>query len=77
MCERPRWSAGHVAGAVSAPLDRLREALPKLDPKGIIAVYCQSGYRSTIACSLLGAKGFESVVNVLGGLDSWTASIFP
>ena len=38
---------------------------------------CQAGYRSTIACSLLEASGFESVLNVLGGFDSWTATHLP
>ena len=71
------WSAGRVAGATSAPLATLREALPNLDPKQTVAVYCKGGYRSTIACSLLEANGFESVLNVLGGFDSWSASHLP
>jgi glyoxylase-like metal-dependent hydrolase (beta-lactamase superfamily II)/rhodanese-related sulfurtransferase len=71
------WSAGRIARAISAPLAQLRETLPKLDPKQTIAVHCQAGYRSTIACSLLEASGFESILNVLGGFDSWTASHRP
>jgi glyoxylase-like metal-dependent hydrolase (beta-lactamase superfamily II)/rhodanese-related sulfurtransferase len=71
------WSAGHVAGATSAPLAQLRETIPNLDPKQTVAVYCKGGYRSTIACSLFAANGFESVLNVLGGFDSWTASHLP
>lgn len=71
------WSLGHIASATSAPLARLRETLPNLDSKRTIAVYCKGGYRSTIACSLLEANGFESVLNVLGGFDSWSASHLP
>jgi hydroxyacylglutathione hydrolase len=71
------WNAGHIAGAVSAPLAQLREALPRLDPKWPIAVHCKGGYRSAIACGLLEGSGFESVLNVLGGFDSWTASHLP
>jgi hydroxyacylglutathione hydrolase len=68
------WNDGHLIGAIHAPLDRLRESLLELDPKRTVAVYCKGGYRSIIASSLLQARGFESVLNVLGGFDSWTAS---
>ena len=71
------WSAGHLTRATSAPLTELRETLLNLDPKQTLAVYCKGGYRSVIACSLLAASGFESVLNVLGGFDSWTASHLP
>ena len=71
------WSAGHIARAISAPLTQIREVFPRLDPERMVAVHCQGGYRSTIACGLLEAHGFKSVLNVLGGFDSWTASHLP
>jgi hydroxyacylglutathione hydrolase len=68
------WNDGHVAHAKHTPLDRIREYLPALNPKQRTAVYCKGGYRSTIACSLLQASGFDNLSNVLGGFDAWAAA---
>jgi rhodanese-related sulfurtransferase len=36
-------------------------------------VNCKSGYRSSIATSLLKRAGIRDVMNVIGGFDAWTA----
>ena len=36
-------------------------------------VYCASGVRSSIAASLLRAKGFRLVADILGGYGAWKA----
>jgi hydroxyacylglutathione hydrolase len=48
-----------------------------LDPNRPLAVHCKSGYRSSIASSLLQRAGFRQVLNVTGGFDAWTAQKFP
>ncbi len=71
------WEAGHLDGAQFWPLDRFREALPALSNSAAIAVHCKSGYRSTIACSLLMRAGYSNVLNVVGGYDAWEAAKLP
>jgi rhodanese-related sulfurtransferase len=68
------WNQGHIGGAALAPLDSLPEGLKKLDAGRTTAVYCRSGYRSAIACSILEAAGFTRVINVLGGFDAWSGA---
>jgi hydroxyacylglutathione hydrolase len=65
------WSSGHISGAVHMPLNRLIGTMRELDPKRPIAVHCKSGYRSSIAVSLLQREGFENVVHMRGGWDAW------
>ena len=65
------WTAGHIAGAVHMPLNRLMGTMQELDPKRPIAVHCKSGYRSSIAVSLLQREGFEKIVHMRGGWDAW------
>jgi len=67
------WAQGRIPGAVLRPLDQLRSGLQSLDPAAPTAVHCKSGYRSTVACSLLETSGFRQVMNVIGGIDAWTA----
>jgi rhodanese-related sulfurtransferase len=67
----PEWQAGHIAEAAWWPLDRFKVASPEIDPALPLAVHCQSGYRSVIACSLLRRAGMDNVVNVTGGFEAW------
>jgi hydroxyacylglutathione hydrolase len=75
---RPQeWEAGHVVQAALKPLNRITEMLEGLDRGRTIAVHCKSGYRSSIATSLLLRAGFTSVLNVVGGFDAWQAQKLP
>lgn len=71
------WMAGHVEGAAWWPLDRFRVSPPEVDLSVPLAVHCQSGYRSLIACSLLQRAGFQNVVNVSGGFGAWQEAQLP
>jgi rhodanese-related sulfurtransferase/glyoxylase-like metal-dependent hydrolase (beta-lactamase superfamily II) len=65
------WQAGHIPGAMHLPLNALAgeaAALPKDQP---VAVICASGFRSSIATSVLEQKGFTKVTNVIGGMTAW------
>jgi hydroxyacylglutathione hydrolase len=73
----PEWKAGHIADAELCPLDKFARQLPWLDKSHPIAVHCKSGYRSTIACSLLKKAGYENVINVVGGFDAWSEAQLP
>ncbi len=70
-------STGVVPGAVRIPLARLLDRHGELDPKAPTVVYCAGGYRSSIAASLLRAKGFARVADLQGGYDAWAASNLP
>ena len=74
---RPEWEAGHLEQATLMPLHKLREELNGLDRSRPIAVHCKSGYRSSIATSILKSKGFQHVMNVAGGFDAWKAQNLP
>jgi len=69
------WDAGHIAEADWYPLDRFKAALPSLE-RGVTAVHCKSGYRSTIAASLLQRAGHD-VINVIGGFEAWQNEHLP
>src|SRR6266849_1697340 len=71
------WMAGHVDGAAWWSLDRFRVSPPEVDLSVPLAVHCQSGYRSIIACSLLQRSGFKNVVNVSGGFGAWQQARLP
>jgi hydroxyacylglutathione hydrolase len=71
------WDEGHLPGAQYLFLGELWERLKHLNPDKPMAVYCASGYRSSLATSLLQANGFRNIRNVPGGYTAWTAADFP
>jgi rhodanese-related sulfurtransferase len=71
------WEAGHIQQARLKPLHKLRTMLSDLDTQRPIVVHCKSGYRSSIATSLLLRAGFKNVMNVVGGFDAWQAQRLP
>jgi len=71
------WHAGHVPGAQhisGSELPGQLEAVPRDKP---VAVYCASGYRSSVAASLLRRSGHRYVYNVIGGFTAWEAKQLP
>ncbi len=71
------WQAGHIADAQWWPLDNFRVSPPEVGGDTPLAVHCQGGYRSVIACSLLRRAGFKNVINVAGGFDAWKKAGLP
>jgi hydroxyacylglutathione hydrolase len=55
------WRQGHLAGSLHIPLHELERRVQEL-PREPIAVHCQSGYRASIAASLLARSGYEVIL---------------
>ena len=71
------WSEGHIPGAVHIPLAQLPEKAAELAAAGNpIAVHCAGGGRSSIAASILKARGVSSVFNVTEGFRGWVNAGF-
>lgn len=71
------WKNGHVPGARHIFLPELRQRLNGLDRTKPTAVYCASGYRASIAASILKREGFEDLHNVPGSWEAWKAAGLP
>lgn len=68
------WKEKHVPGSLHIPLNHLEERLGELPrPRGIL-VYCATGYRSSVAASLLRRHGIEGVADLAGGIKAWEAA---
>jgi len=42
-----------------------------------LAVICSSGYRSTLAGSVLERLGFANLINITGGIEAWKRAGLP
>ena len=66
-------TTGMIPGAINIPVGQLPSG--ELDPTRSAIVYCASGYRSSVAASLLRERGFADVSDILGGYTAWEAAV--
>jgi len=69
------WNAGHIEGALHLVLDDLAKDAARIPRERELVVVCKSGYRSSIAASLLRNAGFASVTDLAGGMDAWNGAV--
>ncbi|HVT44788.1 MAG TPA: MBL fold metallo-hydrolase [Thermoanaerobaculia bacterium] len=70
------YASGHVPDATNHPLASITRSIGQLDAERAAVVVCASGYRSSIASSLLEREGFRELYNVTGGTNAWISSGF-
>lgn len=70
------WAAGHIEGATFVTGAELPARSGDVPDAPVVATVCGSGYRSSVASSLLAAEG-RTVVNVLGGMAAWDNAGYP
>lgn len=66
-----------ITGSVSIPLNHVVERKDEIPTDRPVVVHCRSGYRSSIAASLLEREGFTEVFDLMGGMAAWEASSLP
>ena len=71
------WDGGHIPGAIHHFLGTLEDEMDQLDRSTDYAVYCQGGYRASVAASLLHRAGFKNVSAVPGSFGAWSAQDYP
>jgi len=60
-----------IKGAVSMSFDSILQQKLDLNPHEKVVVVCQSGYRASIAASLLQAQGYVNISILSGGMNAW------
>ena len=69
----PEWRENRIEGSLNVPLSRLLERIDEVPRERRLVLYCASGYRSSIAASLLRGRGVEDVIDLVGGMGAWAA----
>jgi len=71
--EQAEVNGGAMDNSVRIPLGQLQDRTAELDRSKLLVVHCKSGYRSSIATSILRRAGFRDIANLTGGFDAWQA----
>lgn len=65
------YKANNIEGTDHIFVGVLQDNLDKISKDKQLVVHCQSGYRSTMACSILRSNGFKNVKDYSGGMAGW------
>jgi hydroxyacylglutathione hydrolase len=65
------YERGHVPGSVHIGAGELADRLSELPRDRPLATICASGYRASVAASLLRRAGFTNVSSVAAGVPAW------
>ncbi|WP_343636850.1 rhodanese-like domain-containing protein [Fluviicola sp.] len=74
------YGQGHIAGAFQADwnnFEQFKERTASLDKHKPLYVYCLAGSRSAAAQKWLKKEGFETVINLQGGMNAWNLEELP
>lgn len=77
--ETAEYVKGHIEDAKNIPLGNLEEQIASIDAyknKDVLVV-CQSGTRTTAASKILIKAGFEKLLTLKGGMQSWEDNKLP
>ncbi|MBS3773118.1 MAG: MBL fold metallo-hydrolase [Candidatus Thermoplasmatota archaeon] len=72
-----RSEHGHIPGSEHVYLGDLPDRLGDLPSGETIVVYCDAGYKTGTAASLLARHGFDGVAELIGGIAAWKQAGHP
>lgn len=68
---------GFIEGATHIPLAALPSAFEPLLTAETLVFYCHSGVRSAHAAAFMAQHGFETAINLTGGIVAWAKTGLP
>jgi len=71
------FNISHLKTADNFALDFINRNMSAISREQSYYLHCRSGYRSTVAASILKARGFANLINVQGKFDDIVASDMP
>ena len=74
--EREELPAGTIPGSIHLPRGLLEREIAFIaaDREAPVYLYCESGKRGTLAADVLRRMGYRRAINLVGGIDAWSAS---
>jgi rhodanese-related sulfurtransferase len=71
------YDADHLKDVPNIPLDFINDRMADFPRNASIVLHCAGGYRSMIAASILKARGYQKVKDVIGGYSALSKTDLP
>ncbi|MFA5221346.1 MAG: MBL fold metallo-hydrolase [Methanoregula sp.] len=75
--DEKNWTrVGHIRGAHHIYVGELPAHLDEIPKNEPVVIYCDSGYKGSLAASILSRNQYRDITNVLGGMTAWKQAGF-
>ncbi|MEZ4992261.1 MAG: rhodanese-like domain-containing protein [Saprospiraceae bacterium] len=71
------WEGEHLENSDNFPLDFISSNMHTIDKGEEYYLHCRTGYRSTVAASILKSRGFDKVIDIIDTLEDMTEAGIP
>jgi hydroxyacylglutathione hydrolase len=71
-----RHAFGHIPGSVHIYVGELPLHIHEIPANEPVFVYCDAGYKGSLAASILAQHNYRNVTNILGGMTAWIQAGF-
>jgi hydroxyacylglutathione hydrolase len=61
------YESGHITDVENTPLDDVNQSMLAIPKDKTTYIHCAGGYRSMIFASILRARGYDNIIDVVGG----------
>ena len=72
-----REHSGSIPGSHHVYVGELPKYLNEIPKDRSVVVYCDAGFKGSLAVSVLALHGFHDLTNVLGGMQAWVRAGYP
>ena len=72
-----RQKQGHIAHSTNVYVGDISKHLSQIPSEKNVVIYCDSGFKTSIACSILKRHRYPTVTNMLGGFMAWEKAGLP
>lgn len=73
--EPVEYKNGFIPGAINIPLSQIEQRMGNIPKDRDLLLYCRSGMRSKNAARILRKNGYTRLVNLQGGISSWSGKL--
>ena len=68
--KRSEYDSEHMLEVKNAPLDFINDSMASIPKDRTVYIYCAGGYRSMVFASILRARGYDNLIDVVGGFKA-------
>lgn len=68
--KKSEYLSEHIEAVDNAPLDFINESMLSIPKDKTVYIHCAAGYRSMVFASILRARGYNNLVDVIGGFKA-------
>ena len=68
--KKSEFDSEHVLDVENTPLDSINESMLRIPKDKTVYIHCAGGYRSMVFASILRARGYDNLVDVIGGFKA-------